>query len=214
MSVRPKESSVSPGGLDLLNLGSNPTTDAGKCSPPRLRRDRHHCLNRLKCLSYLFAILFVTPLCFAFRQDPIASGSHTRSNRNNLLGSQTNLVDDVQDGETSRLQRLLPSAWRNKNMSSWDMVESVRAFRGGARTVLDGVSFGVTVAPKANVTLAPPGALDKTVGKILTFFGKVVVLQSVVALLTSNDDALLTEVCVCLRRCSFLLLTLLCMLSD
>jgi hypothetical protein len=174
-------------GVDSLKIGSN------HIMAPMEGSRSVRCRRSSRLVTYIAVLLLMIPPCVAFRQDLIFG---IRSNRNNLLQSQKNLIDDVQEGETSRLQRLLPSAWRNKNMSSWDMVESVRDLRGGGMTgVDDSLSFGVV--PRRNATLPPPGALDKMVGNVLTFFGKAVVFQSVVTLLTSNDHALLTEVCAC-----------------
>ena len=75
-------------------------------------------------------------------------------------------------------------------MSSWDVVESVSSLRGGGTD--DAVSSFVV----RNATLLPPNELDRKVGKVLRLLGRVVVAQSLLTMLTSDDHALLTEVCV------------------
>jgi len=170
-------------------LGASEGTEAAYS---RRRRTSGH--PRLGSLVFVVVLACLTGACAAFRHDPVTSP--TRASSRNTLQSQKNLIDDVQEGETSRLQRLLPSAWRNKNMSSWEVVESVRTLRGGGI----GMEAASLALPVRNVTLPPPNALDKKVGKVLRLIGRVVVAQSVLSLLTSNDDSLLTEVCA---RCSF-----------
>ena len=172
-------------------LGANRTKEAGCVRLAHQRR----LFSPIRGCIFLLVFTSLMGTCVAFRQDPPMSP--TRVNRSSLQ-SQKNLVDDVQEGETSRLQRLLPSAWRNKNMSSWDVVESVSSLRGG------GTDEAVNSFVVRNTTLPPPNDLDRKVGKVLRLLGRVVVAQSLLTIVTSDDHALLTEVCVRLLLFCFL----------
>lgn len=77
-------------------------------------------------------------------------------------------------------------------MSSWEIVESVRALRCGG---IDSSPPGIVCPVNTNETLPPENSLDKAVGRVLTLLGRVVVAQTVATLFTRNDHALLTEVC-------------------
>ena len=95
------------------SLQRNSLIRKASCRPYRgLKCRRRGSLSTSIILMILLVSLVET--CESFRQEPVASPN--RSTRSATLSSQKNLVEDVQEGETSRLQRLLPSAWRNKNM--------------------------------------------------------------------------------------------------
>lgn len=182
-------------GLHLRNFGANSLrcNNLIRKSPCRgLNGRRRRSWGNQICIYLMLMIVLVSLAgrCESFRQDPVASPN--RSTRS-TLPSQKNLVDDMQEeGKTSRLQRLLPSAWRNKNMSSWEIVESVRALRCGG---IDSSPPGIVCPVNTNETLPPENSLDKAVGRVLTLLGRVVVAQTVATLFTRNDHALLTEVC-------------------
>lgn len=152
---------------------------AKKMTRAKRRRSDRQSSCRRACVSFMLVLLALhLSAVTAFRQEPVASPARPTKN---TLESQKNLIDDVQDGETSRLQRLIPSAWRNKNMSSWEFVESVRSLCRGGMTAENGEVLGRNAD-----TLSPLTELDKTVGKLLSLLGKAVMTHSVVTFLTSN----------------------------
>jgi hypothetical protein len=138
----------------------------------------------LVILSEQVSLAFLDPNRFA-RGRPRNAGLFSSPENRSYLD------DDSMDA--SRFQRLLrvPSAWRNGNMTSWNVVESVRAFRGGTKETTRPfvASFNATSA------LPPANPIDKMVGKVLGLVGKVVVLQCAITMLTSDHHALFDEVC-------------------
>lgn len=155
---------------------------------------QHPRLRRLRCrelLSVLVLMKLCQQGCLAFL-DP-KRFARSRPNKTRLSSENRSFLDDDSSIESSRLQRLLqvPSAWRNGNITSWDIVDSVRALRGGTKETTRPfvASLNVTAA------LPPHNALDRMVGKVVSLVGKVVLLQSAITMLTSNDHALFDEVC-------------------
>jgi hypothetical protein len=154
---------------------------------PRRRRLRNRAL-----LSALIFMSLCQQGCLAFL-DP-RRFARSRPHLTRLLSSENrSFLDDDSSIESSRLQRLLqvPSAWKNGSLTSWDIVDSVRALRGGTKETTRPfvASFNVTAA------LPPPNTLDRIVGKVVGLVGKVVLLQSATMMLTSNHHALVDEVC-------------------
>jgi hypothetical protein len=183
-------------GLDSRQVGANSLRQSSASVITEAPCNRFECRRRRSlgyhhCIYLIFVVLLASFVvtCESFRQEPVASPRSTRR----VLSSQKNLVDDVQEGETSTLQRLLPSAWRYKNMSSWEIVETVSCFRGGG--IDSPPPTKIVGLLKGDGSLPPENSVDKAVGVVLTLLGKVVVVQSVATLLTSNDHSLLIEVC-------------------
>jgi hypothetical protein len=160
---------------------------------PRLRRLRYRAIFSVLVLMKLCqqgCIAFLDPKRFA----------RSRPNKTRLLSSDNrSFLDDDSSIESSRLQRLLqvPSAWRNGNFTSWDIVDSVRALRGGTKETTRPFVASLNVTSE----LPPPNTLDRMVGKVVGLVGKVVLLQSAITMLTSNDHALFEEVCFVCRSC-------------
>ena len=162
---------------------------------PSCSARQHPRPGRWRCRILLSAIVLMIlskKMCLAFL-DPnrFARG---RSRNACLLSSSENrsfFGDDSIDA--SRFQRLLriSSAWKTGNMTSWDVVESVRTYRGGTEesTRPFVASFNATSA------LPPENPIDKIVGKVLGLLGKVFVLQFAITMVTSDHHTLFDEVC-------------------
>lgn len=154
---------------------------------PRPRRSRYRIL-----LSVIVLMILSEQVCLAF-QDPNRFARGRPCNKVLLSASENRSFLDDDSMDASRFQRLLrvSSAWRNGNMTSWDVVESVRALREGTKetTCPFVASFNATSA------LPPANPMDKMVGKVLGLVRKVVVLQCAITMLTSDRHALIDEVC-------------------